>query len=180
MNQKAFEEIIRLNKMIDNVAQEYWLKSVLYTPQWWLLIFMLLIPFFILWKLIDRNRLQEVLLYVSLMSLISIILDWIGLQMILWAYPYQLFPATHPLLNPFNLSFLPITYALVYQYFYKWKQFLIALIISSFIASFVLEPLFTKVGIYVLINWKYYYSFPIYVGMGIGMKYFVDRVGLVE
>lgn len=180
MSQELFPEIIKLNKMLRILAKEYWLENVLYTLQWWLLIFMLIVPLIVLWKLIDRNRVGNVLLYGFIISLVSTSLDRIGVELMLWSYPYYILPVPHPLLDPINCALLPVTYTLIYQYFPKWKEFLIVLIVSALITSFLLEPLFVKISLYVLINWEHYYSLPMYIFFGVLVKYFVDRASLAK
>jgi len=71
---------------------------------------------------------------------------------------------------------MPIFYMIIYQYFTKWKTFLIAITIMAFIFAFILEPLTAWLGIYKLYHWKYWYSFLPYILIGIVIKFLIDKL----
>ena len=140
----------------------HWLSYELFTIQFWLLIAMLILPWIIWWKLVDRKRFFEIVIFGLLINILVTTLDEIGCQLNLWEYRYDLEPL-FPRLIPMNFSMLPIGYMLVYQYFTKWKTFIIANILLAAIFAFVGEPIFVFVKIYVLFNWRHIFSFPIYI-----------------
>jgi hypothetical protein len=140
-----------------------------------LLLLLTIIPWFLWWKAVDKKRKIEILLYGSLISIYSILLDEIGSYFSLWIYKYQLVPIS-PRLNPIDLTVMPITYMVVYQLFKKWKSFLIAQLILAFGAAFITEPVFIWLGIYKPLNWELYYSFIIYFVLGVFNKWWVGRL----
>lgn len=62
----------------------------------------------------------------------------------------------------------------IYQYFREWKSFIIANVILAAIFTFIAEPITVWLGIYKLDNWKYIYSFPIYILKTALIKWIVD------
>ncbi|MGG0741269.1 CBO0543 family protein [Niallia taxi] len=127
------------------------------------------------WILLDKTKIKKIWLYGALITILIIYLDDIGGVLNLWNYPYQLINII-PRLNPIDISVLPVMHMLIYQYFSKWKNFIIANIIISFCNSYIAEPFFVKIGIYELTNWKYIYSVPIYVMKAILIKFILEKV----
>ncbi|WP_442599834.1 CBO0543 family protein [Neobacillus sp. D3-1R] len=169
------QELINLTRKLAEKRNEYWLENVIFTYQWWILLSLTILPWLLWWKWVDKKRVIEIFLYGSLISLYSILLDDIGSHFILWIYQYQLFPIS-PRLNPIDLTIMPVTFMVVYQYFKRWKSFLIAQMILAFGAAFIAEPLFSSVDIYHILNWKLVFSFVIYLLLGIGNKIVVERL----
>jgi hypothetical protein len=118
---------------------------------------------------------MEIFLYGALISMYSILLDDIGSYYLFWIYKYQLVPIS-PRLNPVDLTIMPVTYMIVYQFFRGWKPFLIAQTILAFGAAFLTEPVFTKMNIYLMLKWNFFYSFFIYIFLGAFNKWFVEKM----
>lgn len=175
----SFEAIIEIQKQLSNLEHDYWKDNVVFSLNWWFLLMLLIVPWFIWWKFVDKKNIKQILLYGTYIMVVSSTLDDIGIATALWAYPYQLFQVGDRL-NSVDLTALPILYMLVYQYFPKWKSFIISSIIFSFFYAFIFEPFFILLGIYRIIKWKYIYSFPIYIIMGIVGKFFVEKIDKVS
>lgn len=92
--------------------------------------------------------------------------------MVLWSYPDRMAPFFTPIIEVHRIH-MPIIYMLIYQYFKPWKSFVLVITFASFIFAFILEPITVWLGIYVIHNWRYMYSFPIYILLGIALKYFM-------
>lgn len=148
---------------------DMWLQSELFRFRWWLLLALFIFSVLAWWKIVDKSRLAEIILYASLITIITLVLDELGEELTLWVYPTALFPMFPPLFSV-DLASLPIIYSLIYMYFKTWKRFIIATLIMAFIFCFILEPLLVLGGIYQTITWKYYYGFPIYSVMAISAK----------
>jgi hypothetical protein len=172
---RSLKELIELNNKINNVRNDYWINEVIFSFNWWVLLLLTFIPWLLWWKAVDKKRLIEVLFYGSLISIYSILLDEIGTYFSLWIYQSQLVPIS-PRLNPIDLTVMPVTYMLAYQFFKKWRPFLICQLILAFGAAFIAEPLFIWLGIYKPINWELFYSFIIYFALGVFNKWSVERI----
>ena len=174
-----FKEILRLQQQLTDLELRYWLDHVLFTFNWWFLVFIFIIPWIIWYRLVDKKRIREILLYGFAVIVISCLLDDLGVAILLWAYPYELFELSDRL-NAVNLSSLPVLYMLVYQYFPKWKSFFIAHIVLALVFSFVAESILIKMNIYVPLLWKSIYSFPIYITIGVVVKCFTDKISRIS
>lgn len=161
------------------MQQQQWLNHDLYTPQFWLLIFLMIVPWFIWWKIVRKNRLCEILLYGMFVLTIVTTLDEFGCQLILWEYTYDVEPL-FPRLIPVNFTVLPVAYMLIYQYFGTWRSYLIANVIMATLFSFVAEPILVWIGIYKLYNWEYAYSLPIYVVIAVLVKWLIQAIIKVQ
>lgn len=156
---------------------KFWVENAFLSWQWWMLLITTILMWILWVKLVDRNRVHFLLNFGLIIGGLSVTLDVIGTNHGAWAYPIHLYWAFIPPLIPFDLSYLPVIYMLIYQrYGQRWFNFLLALIVSSAFISFIIEPLFHWVGIYALYKWKYIYSFPIYVLLGCFVKVLVELI----
>jgi hypothetical protein len=156
---------------------EYWINHEFLTWQWWMLLITTILVWVIGVKTVDKKRTQLILNYGLIVGILSLILDMVGLNHGLWAYPIRLYWAFIPPFIPYDLAYLPVIFMLVYQrYGQRWFSFLLVIILISAIFSFVIEPLFNWMGIYVLYKWKYIYSFPIYISLACFVKFLVELI----
>lgn len=134
--------------------------------QWLLIVFLLVVPWIVWWKLVDRKRTAEIFSFGLLISLVSSVLNGNGLNLMLWSYPYKLIPSS-PRAYSFSLSALPVIYMLLYQYFPRWRSFTAATVAMSATVAFIVQPIFSWLNIYQLIKWNYFYSFLslLFIGM---------------
>ncbi len=158
----TFEEIIEIQNKSIEAQYQHWINNELFTLQFWLLMVILIVPWLIWWKSVDRKRIVEILLYGLLVHALVTVIDEIGCQLNFWEYRYDIEPL-FPRLISINFTALPIVYMFLYQYFDKWKDFLVAHVVAAGIMSFVMEPILVWLDIYELFNWKHVYSFPIYI-----------------
>jgi hypothetical protein len=105
--------------------------------------------------------------------------DAIGLAHGCWIYPIRLAPK-FPHIISVDTAVLPIVYMLVYQTYSKWIYFIMASTIMAACFAFIGEPIAVWTGVYALITWKYYYSFPLYVLFAIGLKFIIETIKLVQ
>ncbi|MDF2985047.1 MAG: hypothetical protein K0R50_557 [Eubacterium sp.] len=166
---------VKVQEQLSAVRIDQWLHGIVFQWRWWFLLFIFFISAFIWWRTLDKSRLREIVLYVSLIIILTLVLDEIGEEMTLWDYPYDLIPLFPPL-SAIDLACLPFIYSLIFQRFRTWKSFVIATIIMSGIFCFILEPLFIRIGIYQMLVWESYYGFPIYIMMAVICKILVKRI----
>lgn len=160
--------------MIDN-----WIKHFIFSTKWWVLLLLSIVPWFLWWKIVDKNRLKEILLYGLFIIIVSTFLDVIGWNYSLWFYPDTLLGLCTPLF-PIDYTLLPISYMIAYQYFIKWKPFSIVILVMAFCFAFVIEPLTEVLNLYKTLNWEHFYSFPIYFLIGIFFKWLVSKIVSIE
>lgn len=173
------KSIIECEKELFQTRYEKWLTYDIFSIRWWILIGALTNPWFVWYWLIDKKRLQEMLLYTFATSFIAILLDEMGIHLTLWAYPINITPLFSGLISA-NYIFVPIIFTLIYQYIPKWKSFIIANLIIALIFSLILEPLLVWGKLYVLISWKYIYSIPVYFFTSVFLKCFSEYVKSVQ
>lgn len=108
------EKIIELKKALFELSLQHWLRYELFTWQWWLKFIWFAIPIIILYKLLDRKRIFEIVPYGLLVSLVIVIMDNIGGSLVLWVYPIRFLPIGFFIIH--DVVVLPIIYMLFYQY----------------------------------------------------------------
>ncbi|RCX18395.1 hypothetical protein DFR58_105159 [Anaerobacterium chartisolvens] len=172
---ESFQKLLELQDKVVELQTEHWLKFEIFTAQFWLLVAMLILPWFIWWRFADKKRLAEILIYGLLVETVAAFLDELGCQLNLWEYHYDIEPL-FPRLISMNFTMLPIGYMLIYQYFTRWKPFIWASLVTSVLFSFVGEPLFVWIGIYRLIKWNSFFSLPIYFIIAVSFKVILNAV----
>ncbi|HEY0829273.1 MAG TPA: CBO0543 family protein [Bacilli bacterium] len=160
----TFKDVEKVHTKFNELSQQHWEENVFLTWRWWSLLAFLIVPWVIWWKLVERNRKQELLVYGFSVSLLAFTLDSIGSNLDLWEYPYTLFHGL-PLLFALNISFLPVSLMLIYYYFTSFKRFLIANVIAAFVFALGGQQIFEWMGFYNLHNWRHIYSVPVYMVM---------------
>lgn len=175
----SFIQVLEMQNRSIDLQVQHWLKYEIFTPQFWFLTAVLILPWIVWWKLVDKNRFLEIIIYGLFISTIVTLLDEIGCQLNWWEYLYDIEPL-YPRLIPMNFTILPIIYMMLYQYFPDWKAFLVGSTVMSSVASFIFEPLLKMSGIYVLLEWKYLYSFPIYIILAALCKGLVQAAMIVS
>jgi len=53
------DQIAELEKQLVQLKIEHWLKEDLFTPQWWLMLVFLLIPWILWWRYVDKTRILQ-------------------------------------------------------------------------------------------------------------------------
>ncbi len=166
---QSFQRLLEVQSKVVELQTEHWLKFEVFTAQFWLLVAMLIVPWFIWWKLADKKRLAEILIYGLLVETVAVLLDEIGCQLNLWEYHYDIEPL-FPRLISMNFTMFPVGHMLIYQYFTGWKPFIYASLAAAIFFSFIGEPLFVWLGIYRLVNWSSFFSLPIYFIIAVALK----------
>ncbi|KUO77252.1 MAG: hypothetical protein APF77_01235 [Clostridia bacterium BRH_c25] len=155
------------------------MNNVVFTPRWWILLVSLVIPWIVWYLLVYKKRLIEILIYIALLSGIFLLFDEVGNTLTLWIYPIKTV-SLFPRLLPMCCSLSPLTYALIYQYFPKWKGFIFADIIASAVLSFIILPLATGWDYLIILNWKYIYSTFVFIISALISKLFIEIVNTIE
>jgi hypothetical protein len=143
------------------------------SPQWWLLLAFLIVPWLIWLKVVDKNRKLEIVVVGLFVAIVTKLLDLVGYNLNFWDYPIQIIPLV-PEAFSFDLSMIPVAYMLLYQYFKTWKSYCIGLVCMSVVYAFIGEPFCNWIMIVVYIKWKYIYSVVYYIVVGITIKAIVQ------
>lgn len=175
-----FQEIEKQYEHLRQLWSDYWIQEVVFTYQWWIIVLMLIIPFFIWWRLVDKTRIIEISIVGLMSSIIAFILDQIGSSLGFWTYPYTLTHLERDMWAVADFSILPFFYMMIYQWFPKWKTYLIGIVLFAVFSAFVGETIFQWLGIYVMLNWEHIYSVIGYILLGLFVKFVVERLKTLE
>jgi hypothetical protein len=145
------------------------------SPEWWLLLAFLIVPWLIWAKIVDKKRKLEIVVVGLFVAIVTSLLDVVGYNLGFWDYPIQLIPVV-PEGFSFDLSMVPVVYMLLYQYFKMWKSYCIGLVCMSLIYAFIGEPFCNWIMVVVYIKWKYIYSAVYYIVIGITIRVIVDNL----
>ena len=164
---ESIQHIIDVHTSLVQLRYEHWLSSEAYSLVWWILLTGWLLPWAIWFCLVDRAHIVELTLYGTKIMFITTLLDACGTAQTLWIYTIKVIPFT-PHLETIDWGVLPVIYMLVYQYFPSWKGFLTAQIVVALLFSLFGESFITNVlGSYLPLDWKSFYSLPLYLILAI-------------
>lgn len=159
-----YKSIYVATEKFRDVRLQHWLKNDLFSPTWWLLLVLTIVPWLVWWKLADRKRLTELICFASLIAVICVVLDAIGTVNLWWMYKSELL-IQFPGLLVADISDIPVAFMLVHQYCATWKFFLIWSAVFSALFAYVGEPLLRLAEAYNPLSWLHFYSFVIYLAM---------------
>ena len=174
-----YDDIQHLDYKLEQMKKEYWIHHDLFSFQWWLLLFILIIPWLIWLRYVEKKRIMEIVLFGSLLMILVELMDDIGVNLHWWSYPYQLFQAI-PRLTAVDNGIIIVAHMFIFQFFKKWKSFLMANLIMATIFTFICEPITVWLHIYKLDHWRYVYSLPIYILKAALVKWVVERLMTVK
>jgi len=171
----SYERVQHIQSLADIAGRDNWIYAVVFTYQWWLLVALMIIPYIVWWKIVDRKNFFEITTYGLLVALFTGLLDAIGVELDIWDYKYDLVPLLDVLIV-YDVSILPITYMLVYQYFRTWRSFAMVHVIVAFVFAFVFEPILMWLDIYHPSKWTHSYSFVGFFLVAIFLRWLMNRL----
>ncbi|MEG6586884.1 CBO0543 family protein [Dendrosporobacter sp. 1207_IL3150] len=174
-NLQQYSQILEAQSYFHILQLQHWYQFELFTRQWWYLLAVLIISWLIWWKLVDKKSVFNILCYGFVIMFIVIAMDAIGIVKQRWIYPIKLIPVA-PHTEAIDWGLLPVVDMLIYQYFPKWKNFIIAEVFLGAALAFLGEPFAQWLGVYTIINWKHIWSFPIYILKSILAKFIIETI----
>lgn len=169
------QDVYEAQKNVFDTSYVYWIEHVLFSFNWWLLLILAIVPWFVWWKYVDKERIIEISL-IGLLSMVIVTgLDIIGTSFAFWTYGFNVIQMITTM-STVDMTLLPILNMFLYQLFPKWKSYIIASIVLALIGTFIVEPLFAWRNIYILHEWEYIYSLPIYITFTAFLKWFVHKI----
>lgn len=80
------EQLAQMIKELTCARFVNWIETDLFTWQWWFILAILLIPWIIFGYIVNKKQLPQLLLYGTLLMLLTITLDLTGFEMGLWYF----------------------------------------------------------------------------------------------
>lgn len=157
---------VKIQYILTTTHIEKWLQQDVFHFKWWFLLGLFMLAIVLWWRLLNKTRMPEVLLYTVLITIVMMSIDECGEELILWVYPIYLFPV-FPVITAINLLFVLLALSLTYQYFPTWKSFSSAAVVIAGLLSFILEPALAWADLYLLLNWNYGYNFLLYLAVAL-------------
>ncbi len=168
------QDIHEAQNYLSNLRWEYWREEIIFSFQWFFLLFVLFIVLIVWIKTLQRKNLQSTLLVGSFTLIVTTFLDTLGGELQLWEYPYMILP-WGPRILCIDII-IAVIFMMNYQFFHKWKSYIFSSTIISAVFSFVLEPLSVLLNLYEPMKWNSFYSFPIYILISLIIKWIVEKI----
>lgn len=153
------DKIREAKLVLINLIYQDWKTIDLFSPIWFGTVIFILFSYILCFKLLNKRRLTQILLFGSLMTVMVSLFDLIGVEYVRWTYLTRIFPIV-PSYFLFDFTIIPLYYMLIYQYARGWKSFIVWNAIAAGIISFGFFPLLVSLNMFELNNWRYAYFFP--------------------
>ncbi|HZK85549.1 MAG TPA: CBO0543 family protein [Desulfosporosinus sp.] len=151
--EKANDMVHKANVLI----YESWLKTILFTWRWWILI-LLAIGSWTVWFIWRDKNLTHRLLYAGLVvTVATFYMDTIGIALGLWSYPIKDIPLI-PSYVTWDFCIIPVASMITLQYKPNANPFIKAMTLAI-IGGFIVQPVATRFGYYQIKHWHHAYSF---------------------
>jgi hypothetical protein len=157
----SIPESVNIQKQLTDTHIKGWLSDDVFQFRWWLLIILIVIIILVWLVMLDKSRLPEILLFTVLSVILFMGINEYGEELVLWDYPIDIIPIFPPM-SSINLISSPLIYSQIYQRF-DGKRFIYAILITTAVICFAIEPLLSLIGLYQLIHWNYFLSYPVYI-----------------
>jgi hypothetical protein len=175
-----------MQESLHDIQREFWFQSYqrwstqeLFSFPWFFNI-AILITFYIVWiKLVDKQRLRDLLLFGSFIAVSANFIDIVAITIGLWEYKVRLFPIS-PAPFPFDYTVIPILYMLVMQYTSSWRSYILGSLLASGIFSFVITPVYVFLGIKQYYKFNHFYMFILVVLVTTVIKIIYDWIVTIE
>ena len=130
------------------------------TPKFWGVMASIVIAYIVWYQLTDKRRLVDLLLYGSLVTVMTSLVELYATSAGLWYYKIRMLPMPQSVLLR-DWTLVPLTYMLVQQYSSNWKQFFIWNAVGTFFLAGILAPIFSAIDVVQLMKWNYFYAFVV-------------------
>lgn len=170
------EAVYKINQEIHQVGVKLlhlWEEKMFLEWHWWINLALAALPWIVWAKVRKKESTYRLLLGGFIVLILSSFLDFVGILAGLWGYNYKIAPMIPPYI-PWDFTLLPVTAMLFFQYKSNINTYIKAAVFSA-LASFIVQPFFTWMGLYNPQNWKHYYSFPIIFVIYLIGNWFVTR-----
>lgn len=166
---KLLDEVYKISAQDSFKLYNIWITQIVFSWRWWLEMGLAIIPW-IVWIKIRNKKDTARLLFVGLVvAIISNMLDIIGGSYNLWHYDWKDFPFM-PIYFPWDFTLFPVSVMIMLQFRPRINKLIKAIIFSG-LCALVFEPLFSSLGMYHMVYWKYWYSFLIYIPLYLFYNY---------
>lgn len=133
-------------------------KADVGTPTYWGVIAVIVVAYTGWYRLTDKRRLADLLLFGSLLAVMRMITDVAGVSSGFWYYKVRILPMA-PSIFLYNLTIIPLTFMLVQQYSSNWKQFFVWTGAACTFVCFGILQTLVRIDLLVLMHWNYVYAF---------------------
>jgi hypothetical protein len=173
----GLDDFIRERELINELVQinEAQFHFGYSSVQWWTLLAFLIVPWIIWIRVVDKERIHQILLIGTIVIIITTLFDFIGYYFNFWDYPIEFLPLI-PGGLPFDLSMVPVPYMLLYQFCRSWKSYGMGLLCMALIYAFIGEPFANWLLLVTYIKWSNIYSIFYYILVGTSVRVFAEKL----
>ncbi|QDR81296.1 CBO0543 family protein [Sporomusa termitida] len=175
----TFYQLVNAVIISANISYFHWSTKEVLSLGWLVVAGFLAIACVLLFILIDKSRLREILLFGFILTFLFVYTDVIATEYGLWEYKTRIIPIKASIF-PFSYTMNPIFHMLAYQYGNtRWRFVSLNTIVAGLFA-FIAHPLYVWADVLWLGNWNYINSFIYLMAIPWGVRSFVIWIANIE
>lgn len=155
----TFEMIAETRDTLHHLILTKWMTEDVFSVKWWGIVAFIVFSYVLVFSLLDKRRLTQILLFGSLMTVAIVTYDLTGANFGLWGYKIRLFPLI-PGVFLYDYTLIPLYYMLVYQYSPNWKVFVLWDAVLGGAIGLAFFPALAALDIIRFNNWLPIYQIP--------------------
>ena len=155
------------SRELSQLSLDRWLNEEVFSPQWFLVLGILIVVYVVWIKLLDKRRIKDLLLIGSLTAVAkSLNSMFLGGMLGLADYTVRLIPAYSNILIT-SMTISPIIVMLAEQYSSSWGGFILRIAIGFAVLCFGIFTLYDQIGILDFYNWNVFYHFLVLIAVSL-------------
>jgi len=160
MNPKTIlDEVYKMIETANYKMFNIWTTHIFLSWRWWLGVVLTILPWIVWIKIRDKKDTPRLFTVGLGVMVITNIMDNVGLSYNLWHYDINVSPASN-IFIPWDYALIPVGIMLILQFKPEINVYIKA-VAFAFFTAFIFQPFLSWIGMYDMVNWKYWYSFII-------------------
>lgn len=145
------EQLLETSKYLNDIILSKWLADQFLSPLWIGLVFAVFLSYTIFFYFADKKRIVDLLLFGSLVAVAFSVYSSVGQLFGLWATLFRLVPLQQNFFMS-DLTILPLSAMLLYQYSHSWKSFVVATVIWAGLFAFGFNSILVSLNAFIYLT----------------------------
>ncbi|WP_285716349.1 hypothetical protein [Pelosinus sp. IPA-1] len=145
------EQLLQTSKYLNNIILSKWLSDQFLSPLWIGFVLAVLFSYAIFFYFADKKRIVELLLFGSLVAVAFSVYSSVGQLFGFWATLFRLVPLQQNFFMS-DLTILPLSAMLLYQYSNSWKSFVVATVIWAGLFAFGFNSILVRLNAFIYLT----------------------------
>lgn len=145
------EQLLETSKYLNDIILSKWLADQFLSSLWIGLVLAVLFSYAIFFYFAEKKQIVDLLLFGSLVAVAFSVYSSVGQLFGLWATVFRLLPLQQNFFMS-DLTILPLSAMLLYQYSHSWKSFVVATVIWAGLFAFGFNSILVSLNAFIYLT----------------------------